>query len=444
VLRILPHPLCLCASVVLLLNSVSAQEVLAPPPPQFAPPANLNINNLPVPTTSTNEAAASGALAENSQLAPLNSQFPPGNQQSTINNQQSPFSLGPVKLRPHLLYRLTYGNGIHSAPGQQQKTLVNELSPGVLTDIGSHWHLDYTPTLRYYSSSAFRDSLDHSANLNWATSYSDWGFNFSQSYVSSSTPLAETASQTDRQNYTTQVGATYALNSKVSLDFGLNQAFRILGESTGVAGLSDSRTWSTTEGFNYRVLQGLSLGLSATFEYDNVTTSSDMTSEQLQGRINWKAGQKLTFALSGGFEDRQFLSGGVPNSINPIFTVSSIYQMFDNTTFTLSALRSVSPSYFQSQVNESTGFTASLNQRLLARLFLILTGGFGTSSYETTAAGVATNRGDDHANINARLTCPFLTHGTASAFYDYTKHTSNEPGFGYDSNQTGLELGYRF
>jgi hypothetical protein len=75
---------------------------------------------------------------------------------------------------------------------------------------------------------------------------------------------------------------------------------------------------------------------------------------------------------------------------------------------------------------------------------LDINGGFTTSSFQATTTGLSVNREDDLTTITVRLSCPFLQHGNASVFYNWSDNSSNEAGFGYTSNQIGLELGYRF
>ena len=298
---------------------------------------------------------------------------------------QGPLDWGQIHLRPHLLYRISYGNGIQPRPGDPRNTLINELDPGIAIGLGDHWHLDYTPTLRFYSNRSFRDEVDHSVNLNGATTYEDWSFGLSQSYLSSSSPLIETGSQTDQETYSTSFSAGYQFNSDLGLDFSASQNFRFVNSINTNQPLSDSRTWSATAGLNYLLWPRLSVGLSGTFGYDNLQIGPDMTSEQLQGRINWQPGQKLTFAFNGGFEDRQFLDSGAPDAINPIFGLSIIYQPFEVTTISLNASRSVNVSYFQNQITEATGFSVSLRQRLLGKVYLDITGGYGNTKFQASA-----------------------------------------------------------
>lgn len=343
-----------------------------------------------------------------------------------------------------MFYSVSYGNGIQAQPGSQSKTVINTISPGMSADIGTHWHLDYTPTLRFYSSHDFKDGVDHSVILNWGTTYADWALGASQSYASASTPLVETGSQTDTETFSTALSAAYQLNSKVSLSFMANQTFQYVGNVTTNQPLSDSKTWSTTEGLNYQIFPRLSAGVTLGFTYDNLKIGSDMTSEQLQAQVNWTLGSKLNFSFHGGFEDRQFIDSNAPDALNPIFGLSLTYHIFESTTLAFNADRTVTASYFQNEITETLGFTGRIHQRLLQRLYLDVTGGFTSSSYQATTTGLTVNREDNHSTVNIRLSCPFLQYGTASVFYDWSDNSSNADGFGYTSNQVGLELGYRF
>ena len=157
------------------------------------PPANTNQLTLPIfgtPTVQSGPAPATGypgmtaapPLAGTTQLAgaPPVTQLPP----------VPLLRLGPVILHPHLDYNVSYGNSLQPLPGQQVNTVVNSISPGIFLGLGDHWGLDYTPTLRYYSSRRFQDGVDHIVNLSGGTTYGDWTFGLSQGYASTSQPLS--------------------------------------------------------------------------------------------------------------------------------------------------------------------------------------------------------------------------------------------------------------
>jgi len=403
--------------------SGAAQPVLAPPPTEFS-----QTNLVTLPLSGTNQLATNEVGLTT--LVPTSS--------------QRLLDFGPIHIHPHPFYRFSYGNGIQAQPGQQTKTAVNEFSPGVLIELGTHWRLDYTPTLRFYSSSRFKDGTDHSVALNGGTSYQDWRLGLSQAYSSSSQPLVETGGQTDQENYSTSVSAGYQINNAMSLEVGVSQNLRFVGASVATEQLSDSRDWSTMEWLSYHAWSKFSLGLGVGGGYTDVQVGSDMTYEQLQGRIQWQPGEKLTFSLNGGFEDRQFLDSRVPNVVNPIFGCAVSYHLFDQTTISLNASRTVSASYFARQVTESTSIGVGIRQRFFGKLFFDIGAGYGTTSYGATETGETVSRGDTYENATFRLGFAFLKDGTASLFYNWSHNSSSDAGFSYYSNQAGMELGYRF
>jgi hypothetical protein len=337
-----------------------------------------------------------------------------------------------------------YGDGIQAQPGQQSKTALNQISPGLLIGLGNHWNLDFTPTLSFYSSSAFKDTTDYSVLLSGATTYKDWAFGLSQGFVSSSQPLVETASQTDTETFSTTLSANWSMNDKLSLELGVDQTFLSFGESAPGQQLTDSRTWSTLDWLNYQLSPRFSVALGAGFFYTDMAAGSDFISEQIQGRIDWRPGNKLSLTASVGGQGTQFMNSSQPAYVNPVFGVILRYQIFEPTTLFLTANEALAPSYFQNQITDTTAFSASIRQRLFNKLFLGVTGSYSTTSYQAAQVGTQPNSQNDYTSITFRLACPFLERGLASVFYSWSDNSSNQPGFAYTSNQIGFDLGYHF
>jgi hypothetical protein len=355
---------------------------------------------------------------------------------------------GPLWIRPHADYRFMYGNGLQATAGNQQASAIHELAPGLLFNIGSHWSLDYTPTLRFYSNKKFRDTVDHALALTGGLQYADWVFGFSHSSQFTTTPLAETGSQTEQATHATGLTASHAFTGKISADFGLNQQINL------VTGFQDSYTWSTLDWVNYQFWPRLSVGLGGGGGYVMIenrsqthrNTDLDQTFEQLQARINWRATQKISFQVSGGLEDRQFSTAGSGDSVNPIFGASVQYQPFQRTRISLSASRTVSSSdyYLAAQQSETTSIGVNLDQRLLKKFNLGLGLGYAKTDFNTSAGVADGNRADENVSFNARLSHPFFKRGTWSLFYQFSDNRSSQPGYGFQSNQTGFEISYRY
>lgn len=432
--------MCVFAAILLPATAARAQDTNPPSLQYSATPilAQVVETNLPPPLPPpVFESAPAQSLAGTSQLAPASS--------LPLSPVPPLLCWGPLSLQSHMFYQLSYGNGLQATPGQSSSSLINEIDPGILFQWGGHWSLDYTPILRFYSSSAFQNTFDNAITLTGGTTYEDWSFGLSQSYASSSQPLIETAAQTDQQMFFTGLNATYQMGSQTSLQLGANQNFRFLDNAVpGQQG--DTLSWSTMDWLNYQFWSRLSAAIGVGFGYDNVPGSTDMTSEQLQGRITWRVVNKLSFFLSGGAEDRQFLGSGAPNLISPISSLSAQYSPFDGTTFSLSTTRTVSPSYYQDQVTEGTFISAGLQQRLLGKLYLDLSGGYGNSTYHasSTATGNASISNYDTTTFGARLSIPVLKRGTAAIFYSANYNSSSGANYNYTTTQVGLQLSYRY
>ena len=410
---------CLAALGWLFAATAGAQGVLSPPPVDFSEaPSTLQ-------TIGTNTPAMPPLVETTPEDRPL-------------------FDLGPVGFRPHMLYRFLYGDGVPAAPGQHLTTTINELYPGILLELGSHWRLDYTPTIRFYSNSAFKDGVDQYVSLNGSAAYRDWTFGLSQSYSSVSEPLVETGAQTDTETFATALNGVYQMSSAVSLDLGLNQNFRYVDQTFPGQTLNDTRSWFTLDWLDYRFAPALSAGIGVGFGYDNVSVGSDMTYEQLQGRVRWHPSPKLSAVVSGGMETRQFLDSDLPNLLNPVCSLALVYMLFEQTTLSLNGSRVVMPSYIGNQLTENSTISGGLRQRLLGKLFLNLDGGYTLTSYHSSAAGVEVDRTDHSTFFNARLTIVIIRRGSASIFYYLSENSSNLSPLSFTSNQVGFELGYRF
>lgn len=364
-----------------------------------------------------------------------------------------PLQWGPVTLHPHVDYQFSYADGLQSSAGQHEDSVIQQVSPGILFNVGDHWTLDFTPTLFFYSSSSFQNTVNQSVSLGWGTSYGDWFFSGSQSYVSTSDPNITTAAQTDEEIYRTTINANYQMNDKMSLDMGVNQTFTYVGNGSTptnyLQSYSSFKSWSTTEWLNYQFWPRFNAGLGLGGGYNTQEGSPDSIYEQYQGRVNWRATDKVSFQLSGGVQTLQYLSGGGSPLVSPLYAATIQYLPFQQTRLSVDGSGAVSPSSFQNQTVETYRIMGNLDQRLLGWLYLNLSGGYTTTKYEASASGLSTSRDDNVYSFNVRLTCHPLNRATLSAFYQYSDNSSSQSGFttgsgfGYTSNQVGFEIAYQ-
>ncbi len=247
-----------------------------------------------------------------------------------------PFKWGAFVLRPHPFYQFQYADGLLANVNETENSTIQQISVGALLEMGRHWTLDYTPQWTIYSNNHFSDTFGQTLRLVGGATYDDWVLRLSQDYANVSSLSVETATQTRQETYTTAVNGLCTLNSKMSLDLALNQNIVSADQ------FSSYSEWSTLDWLNYQFAPRLNVALGAGGGYDDVSASPDMTFEQVQGRVGWRATDKVSFQLHGGVEFRQFVTGGASPLVNPVFDATIQYQPFEQTRISVTGSRVVS------------------------------------------------------------------------------------------------------
>jgi len=357
---------------------------------------------------------------------------------------------GPLNLWPHLFYGLYYGNGIQARPGEQVKTATHVISPGIFMSFGDHWTLDYTPTKTVYLNEKLRDTFDHSVRLNGGYRYGEWIFKIEHNYVSSSSILLETATQTEREFHGTTLRIYYPFSSEMAWESEIHQNFQFLEQPQVVPPLPtalqrNSREWSTLNWVNYQLRPGLNVAIGPGGGHISVDPEGvDMTYEQLQGRIRWKATDKIYFVFEGGGENWQFDNSPVGDQMNPTYKAIIQYSPFQTTWLGLLYEHRMAPSYFEGLVTETSIARAYLQQRLLQKFKLIVGAQYGETEYQASQRNAITGT-DSFYSTDIRLVTPFVGRGTISALWQYGKNASTRPGgYGLESTTIGVELQYQF
>jgi hypothetical protein len=320
-------------------------------------------------------------------------------------------------------------------------------------NLGSHLTLAYSAGLTFYSAnSGLGDSTSQSANLLWSTLYEDWAFGLSQSYSYSSTPLIETGTQTPENDYVTGISVSRQLGSAFSVSLGLNQAFRLAQQ------FNDLYEWSANASINYTIVPKLQVGFSVGGGYNEVSDSPTMTFETYSVVLMAKPGPKTTVNLSAGIEQESFDTSAVPATISPIFSASIMYQMSKNTSLSLNAGESISPSFFSNLVTTATSVSAVLQHKLTTKLSVSLSGEYGSTSYQViepgalpkhffgapTVSALQVTRADDVSSIGIILNYAIRPHLNGSLSYSYSKNSSSQGEFTYDSSQVTVQLAYLY
>lgn len=363
-----------------------------------------------------------------------------GRPAATAPGQYEPFRWNQIVFRPHGDYSYTIAKGILAAPSNRVDTTIQNISPGILINIGPHWALDYTATIGIYSNTNFGREFNNSITLSGQTVFTDWVFGLVQTADLNESPLIETGGQTSTQTYNTAATGHHENSQYFSEDVALYQTF-LFAEG----GFENNRTWSTMNWLNYQPQSRFNVGIGAGLGYNNAESGPDSVFEQVQGRVNWRVRDKLSFSLSGGFQYTQFLGGqGASNLFSPIYGGTLQYQMFAQTQISAFVSRSISPSLFAGEYSDLTSVGCSFSQRFLGQFFLSLSGSYNQQQYVASSIDVSANRTDKYYALTARLSHSFLQRGSVSIFYQYGNNNSTFPGYSFSSPQYGAEVNYSF
>jgi hypothetical protein len=359
---------------------------------------------------------------------------------ATAPGEYEPFRWNQIVFRPHVDYTYTVAYGVLAAPSNHVDTTIQDISPGILINIGPHWALDYTATIGIYSNTNFQQAFNNSITLSGTTVFTDWLFNFVQTADLDTSALIETGGQTSTQTYGTSLTGHHENSQYISEDVGLYQTFFYVE-----GGFENNKTWSTMNWLNYQPQSRFNVGIGAGLGYNLAESGPDSVFFPVQGRINWRARDKLSFSLSGGFQFTEFLGGqGANNLFSPIYSGSIQYQLFSQTQISAFASRSFNPSLFVGEYSDLTSVGCSLSQRFLGQFFLSLSGSYNRQQYVASSTDIAANRTDKYYALTARLGHAFLQRGTVSIFYQYGNNNSTFPGYSYSSPQFGGEVNYSF
>jgi hypothetical protein len=358
---------------------------------------------------------------------------------------------GPVNVYPHLFEQFSYGNGVQAQPGVNTKTFIDSISPGTLLRLGPIWWLDYTPTWRFYSSSLYHNTTDENVNLHGNTTNGDWTLSLKQNYVDTTQPLVETGTQTEQVLYDTLLSSVWQMNDKLSLQLQAGQDFRFVGQSNSLY------AWTTSDWLRYQVEPQFSAAVGVVFGYDELSLSSDMPFEQLQGSITFRPATKFFLTLSGGAEERQFISPSAPSALNPIFSALALYQLSPKTLITLTASRMVMPSILQNEINVNTTLLLDIREQISKRFDFDVVGNYTTVQFTSVQAvkvpqafgftqETLESEVREDTRMSARATFSFhpTPRLTSSIFFSLSQNSSSQANFSYTATQVGLELRYQF
>jgi hypothetical protein len=144
--------------------------------------------------------------------------------------------------------------------------------------------------------------------------------------------------------------------------------------------------------------------------------------------------------------------------INPTFSASLIYRPLRNTSVSLTASRTVTPTFYANEIEVVTGVNAAIRQQLSKKFALTLSAGYTTeplTSIEPAplpkyflgpppVRALTVVENNDYTTVGITLSYAVISRGFISVFYTSSDNSSGQANFKYSSSQVGLSASYRY
>ena len=300
--------------------------------------------------------------------------------------------------------------------------------------------LDYAPNFRVFTSHDQYTGVDESALLTAVYSFARLTLGLDQDYVNLLSAINDVGNLTEVQTLKTRVTAKYDLSDRTSLEVN-GQYINTSYQSNSLFG---SRQWVNQDWLNRKVFSQVTAGLGVDLEYWDIDRNPSQTCEQVLARAIYWLASKLEPTVSAGPEWRQF-GGGAPATLEPVFSLAGTFYPRDSTTLTLEGHRfqEVSAAYGNADFIV-TGFSLALRQRLAARWAVAVTSGYDQAQYHATTTAASANRSDDYFSAKLGLDYGFSRRWLGGVFYQYREDLSNQAAIGFQDNQAGVRVSWRF
>jgi Putative beta-barrel porin 2 len=197
-------------------------------------------------------------------------------------------------------------------------------------------------------------------------------------------------------------------------------------------------------GAEYQILPKTWVGLEGVVGALNVDGSPLQYYQQARIRMKYSYTGKLNFKLSAGVETRE-VEGVSGVRVNGVFSLGLEYRPFDGTLISLQGYRNVIGSNsLQGQDYIATGFSISIQQRFLQRIYTGLTFGYENDVYFAVAPGAEADRIDNYIFLRPSISYAMNSWLTAGVFYEYRNNASTQDNSAFYNNRFGVELGAQF
>jgi hypothetical protein len=338
-----------------------------------------------------------------------------------------------------------YDDNIFLSSEQPEQDTVLLIAPRIAYNAGDKNGEDgvfasaaYQPALVFYAENSGANRADHSVDL-----AAEWrGKTIVLAYAGSFRRLGDTTADAgtpaDRNEYDNVIRLAWQPREKI----GIETAVAVAGVRYDQSGFFDSRTHAVEGAVNYIHSPKTRLALVFRVGREEIDQSGDQDAHQILARFAWQPREKISINLTGGIEHRRT---DLESGTKPVLEGRVGWQPREGTDLYLAGfLREEASGYFSGQNYRIGNVTAGISQSLGKGWTARLESGFERSSYFRVSGSGAADRVDRTLFLQPSIEFAPRENLRLGIFYRFADNDSNEQGFGYGNQQTGVNLEYDF
>lgn len=350
------------------------------------------------------------------------------------------------RLRPILSSAVTYDDNIFLSPTDRRGDVIFNINAGLALEFGDYENLqnnylllEYVATGYFFNRYTEQNSFNQAASLIGQYRFEALAVQLESRYQTLSGAERQVGAFTDRVLLFNALRLIRQQSEKTSLDFEVTQRTNYYPENLS------SSYYETVAGFDYQIFPKTRAGLEAIFGLAQVQDSPDMWYQTLNGRFEYLLTGKTLLKATGGLQFNEYIGGGEPLRLVPVFSIGAEHALFNKTRLNLVAYRNLqaSPS-IADQDYIATGGEIGVSQDLTSKLQIGFTTGFENDTYVANSAATDATRVDNFYFFRPSITYEFLKYLKASLSYEYRANDSSISTDTWNNNRATLEISAQF
>lgn len=346
------------------------------------------------------------------------------------------------RLRPYLKTGVTYDDNIFITNTNRTADIIWNVEGGFSFQLGDYRNLqnnylllEYLATGFFFTNHAAQNSLDQSLNFLGQYRINQTAIQFESDFTSLDGADRQVGAFTSRLLFFNALRFVYNYSEKTDLEFEANQRTNYYPQELS------SYTWETRAAFDYKIFPKTKAGLQMVAGLSQVQESPDRWYQTLNARAAYDLTGKLVFKSSVGIQFNQYVGGGEPMRILPVFGLGGEYRISPKTSVSVTAYRNMqaSPSLV-GQDYIATGTEAGIRQDVLENLALGLAAGWENDTYVANTTAVQASRVDNFYFFRPSLSYSFLKYLNLTLSYEYRANSSNFQQDSWFDNRVNIEL----